>query len=90
MIDISEAKRIAQEKLVEIRKNCPVDIDINYALTEEYPVGYVFYYNSLEYWETKDFEKSLAGNGPILVSKSDGKALLLPSNKSVKKSLLEI
>jgi len=89
-MDMLEARKIAEEHLDTIRNTCPVEIDFNDSVTEEFPVGYVFYYNSKEYWETKDFSKSLAGNGPLLVMRETGELVVLPSNQAVKRSLREL
>ena len=50
----------------------------NYALaiiedaTIEKDFGWVFFYNSKKYLETKNFSDVIVGNAPILVSKKDG------------------
>ena len=40
------------------------------SLDKEY--GWIFFYDSKRYWETKDFQYVIAGNAPIVVEKSDG------------------
>lgn len=40
-------------------------------ITEDF--GWVFFYQSKDYLETGDLPKALAGNAPLIVSKSDGK-----------------
>jgi hypothetical protein len=40
--------------------------------TEEFDVGWVFYYQSARYIETGDFRESVVGNAPLFVSRSDG------------------
>ena len=82
-----EALLIAQKVVDTMRISTPSPVLINDMVTEEYPIGFVFYYNTEEYWQTRDLSKSLAGNGPILVRKNNGDALILPSNKSAKKSI---
>ncbi len=89
-MDLLEAQKIAEKHLDAIKNSCPVAIEFNYEITEEFPVGYVFYYNSKEYWKTKDFSKSLAGNRPLLVKRDSGEVISLPSNKAVKRSLREL
>ena len=86
----AEAQTKADEYLFEIQKNCPVEIAFNYEVTEEHPIGFVFFYNSAEFWSSRDFAKSLAGNGPLLVMRESGKAIVLPSSQSVKRSLQEL
>jgi hypothetical protein len=89
-MDLSEAKNIAESHLNALRDSCPVEIEINLDITEEFDFGFVFYYNSKEYWETNDFTKSLAGNGPLLVKRNTGELITLPSSRSVKRSLREL
>lgn len=89
-MELLEAQKIAEEHLESIRKTCPVEIGFNYDVTEEFQIGFVFYYNSKEFWETKDFSKSLAGNGPLLVKKETGELVVLPSNQAVKRSMREL
>jgi hypothetical protein len=38
----------------------------------EYEFGWVFHYNSKEFIDTQDFQFSLVGNAPFIVSKEDG------------------
>jgi Immunity protein 35 len=90
MMTKAEAQIKADEYLKELQKGCPVDIAFNGEVTEEHPIGFVFFYNSTEFWRTRDFAKSLAGNGPLLVMRDSGKVCVLPSHQSVKRSLLEL
>ncbi len=83
----AEAQIVADKYLTELQRGCPVEISFNYELTEEHPLGFVFFYNSKEFWRTWDFSKSLAGNGPVLVLRDSSNILVLPSNQSVKRSL---
>lgn len=89
-MELSEAKNIAESHLETLRDSCPVEIEINPDVTEEFEFGFVFYYNSKEYWKTNDFTKSLAGNGPLLVKRDTGELITLPSNRGVKRSLKEL
>lgn len=89
-MDLNEAKNIAESYLESLKNSCPVEIEINLDITEEFDFGFVFYYNSKEYWQTKDFAKSLAGNGPLLVKRDTGELITLPSSRGVKRSLREL
>ncbi len=40
---------------------------------EEFDVGWVFYYQSARYIETGNIYDTVAGNGPLFVSRSDGR-----------------
>jgi hypothetical protein len=90
MISKAQAESKAIQYLKEIQKGCPVEIAFNFEATEEHPIGFIFFYNSIEFWRTRDFSKSLAGNGPLLVMRASGMVRLLPSHQSVKRSLLEL
>ena len=86
-MNTSEARVIADRHLTKIQATCPVDIAFNYDITEEHSIGYVFFYNAKTFWQTRDYTCSLAGNGPLLVKRTTGEVIVLPSNQSVKKSL---
>jgi hypothetical protein len=85
-----EAQIFADRHLDAIRRVSPVEISMNYEISEEYPIGFVFFYNSKSFWETRDLSASLAGNGPILVFRDTGEVVDLPSYQSVKKSIRDI
>ena len=39
---------------------------------QEFPVGWVFFYDSKIHHETRSISHALAGNAPILIDRSDG------------------
>jgi len=86
----SEAAAIADAYIAKMQKESQIDIEINHNITEEHPIGYVFFYNSKEFWKTREFSVSLAGNGPLLVLRSSGELVVLPSYQSVEKSILSM
>lgn len=86
----AEAQIVADKYIRELQIGCPVEIAFNYEITEEHSLGFVFFYNSQAFWRTRDFLKSLAGNGPILVLRDSSMIVVLPSHQSVKRSLLEV
>ena len=70
MIDQAEAHALATSWLRERMQPCPsriVDED-----TQEHPLVWVFFYNSIRYLETGIFRDRLAGNGPLIVNRIDG------------------
>ena len=85
----SDAREIAEQYLVSLQAKVPVNIAINDAITEEHEAGFVFFYNAADYWRSGDAMDALAGNGPILVRRS-GEVAILPTNRSVEASLLEV
>ena len=85
-MELDEAKKIAEKYLIEIQNECPDEIAINNELTIHHETGFVFHYNKKRFWDTKDIDDSLFGNGPILV-KNDGELVILPTHQSAIKSL---
>jgi len=85
-----DAQTIADTYLAEIEKNCGLELAFNREVVEEHDVGFVFFYNTKAYWETRDFTHALAGNGPLLIRKENGEVVELPSSQSVERSLAEL
>lgn len=88
-MNLSDATAIADAYLDNMQQEYPIEIEINHDITEEHSTGYVFFYNSKEFWKTREFSSSLVGNGPLLVLRSSGELLVLPSYQSVEKSVSE-
>ncbi|QPJ63224.1 MAG: hypothetical protein G3M70_15620 [Candidatus Nitronauta litoralis] len=81
MIDKESAYRVANEYLSErYESHMPVTILSEYTIEKNY--GWLFFYNTKKYLETKIFRDGLAGNGPLLVEKSNGKVTALGSYTS--------
>jgi hypothetical protein len=55
--------------------------------TEEFDVGWVFYYQSARFIETGDFCDPVAGNRPLFVSRSDGIPCFVSYHRSLAESL---
>lgn len=89
-MNLEDAKLLAVEFFDTMQAESEVELAINFEITEEHELGYVFFYNAKRYWETRNFMDALAGNGPILVRRDNGDVSLLPSNQSVKRSLEEL
>ena len=85
-MDQPTALEIAERQVDTFRDPAAGEIAINDAITERHPAGYVFFYNTRAFWETRDPMQGLAGNGPILV-KTSGEAVVLPTNQSIERSL---
>ncbi len=65
------------ERLVYTRINAPDPIwhdkpEMIVVRIDEHELGWVIYYDSRPYHETKDFHYAIAGNAPYLVSREDG------------------
>lgn len=80
------ARALAKRHLALLRADSSMALAINDDLTEKHPAGFVFFYNTQEYWRTRDPLTSLAGNGPILV-KRDGTVIVLPTDRPIEESL---
>ncbi len=59
-----------------VRGDEPAVID---EATKEEDFGWVFFYNSKRYLETKKILFALAGNGPVFVGKDSGEVTMLGS-----------
>ena len=82
----SDARNIADIYLRSLEEESDLELAINDDITEEHQDGFVFFYNTKDYWRTRDAMTSLAGNGPIFV-KGDGAVVILPTNQSIDLSL---
>ncbi len=56
-------------KLVE--SGFSVEVELIESNTEEFDAGWVFYYQSVRYLKTGDFQEMLIGNAPLFVPRSD-------------------
>jgi hypothetical protein len=89
-MEVADARAIVDAYFETFRAGCEVELEINHAITEEHPLGFVFFYNTPDFWTTRDLSKSVAGNGPILIRRESGEVVMLPSFQSVARSLLEL
>ena len=80
-------KEQAQEAVAtELRTRCQIPGDsfvIVEGLTIEKAFGWVFFYDSKKYLETRNINEAIAGNGPVFVNKHDGTIEFCGSYKSV-------
>ena len=72
MIDKEKARELAWEKLKESSPRLIDQIEIVDDATMNIDYGWVFFYQSKEFLETRNFSSRLAGNAPIIVD-SQGK-----------------
>jgi hypothetical protein len=92
MLDISEARKIA---ITFINKEFDLsDINDKVILLREETVetekGWVFYYNSEKFVQTKDFSFMLMGNNPVFVSKNSGQPAYIRGDIEVLEALAEV
>lgn len=73
MLDYDQAEAIAKQHLESLAKEGGFRLRLltEHTIHKEY--GWIFFYNSEIYLETKNDSYALAGNAPFLVQKSDGK-----------------
>ncbi len=87
---LEEAKKIAEAHVTELREKMHLDIGLDDGTQEEHPLGYVFSYNTKDYFRTGEIEYMLIGHGPLFVMRETGQLLQLPSNQSIDESLKDI
>ncbi|MDQ3060238.1 MAG: YrhB family protein [Pseudomonadota bacterium] len=55
--------------------------------TEEFDIGWVFYYQSARFLETGNFSNLLVGNAPFFVARSDGQIFPISYHRPINESL---
>ncbi len=69
-ISFEEAKRIANQWLLD--QNCDFEIVLIDESTLKEDFGWIFFYQSKKYLETKNFRDMLAGNAPLIIDQETG------------------
>jgi Tripartite tricarboxylate transporter family receptor/Immunity protein 35 len=69
----SEAQRIAHDYVKEMEAGAGLELVLLDQHTIERDFGWVFFYDSKRHVETGDFQDSIVGNAPIVVTKADGR-----------------
>ena len=75
MIDLDRARDIAEKYVAGKSAQLPYphnDLIILDQRTIEKPYGWVFFYTSKSWFETRDAKFAIAGNGPFLVKQENG------------------
>jgi hypothetical protein len=80
MITKSEAEALVREHLRKI-ETPDIPFAVNEVKTVERSFGWVFFYNSKQFLDTRDIRFRLAGNGPIAVKRSSGELATLGTHK---------
>ena len=70
MINRKKAIQVAEEYLK--KESTEYDLVLLHEHTMEFALGWVFFYQTKEYAETRDITKMVAENAPILIDKNDG------------------
>lgn len=92
-MDLDSAKAIVS-KVINSKYYAPGDeLVIVDEDTIEKDYGWIFFYNSREFLETGEFSARVAGNGPIVIEKADGRITQLgtarPSEEYIREFELE-
>lgn len=72
MITLQEAEAIPRAELDRLEPQIGVPLAINSSATIELPKGWIFFYNSAVYLETKQFNRQVIGQGPVAIFRADG------------------
>jgi immunity protein 35 of polymorphic toxin system len=72
IIDKAAATAIARDFLSRLQVRANIDLALQPDSTIERDFGWVFFYNSTKYLETKNFRDAVAGNAPLIVDRDDG------------------
>jgi hypothetical protein len=75
MFSVLEAKKKALNYLADIEKEMEMPLLLIEDEVIESEIAYAFFYNSKDYIETGDISSCLAGNGPIIVLRNNGKII---------------
>jgi hypothetical protein len=83
------AEGIVEAVLIDLSQRAQCELAIVPPGPLERPYGWVFFYNSREFLETGDTSARLAGNGPVLVAKDDGRVIRFGTAKPLEDYLME-
>jgi len=72
MIDKNQAREIAKEEISRMNKRSLIEFALMDNQTIEFQYGWVFFYQSKKFLETKDMDFMVAGNAPYIIDKQDG------------------
>lgn len=87
MLSISSALEIAKVQVKKLeRPEFPFQIDES--VTMERPYGWIFFYNTEKYFQTKMPQYKLAGNAPLAINSSTGEWKFLKGGVSFEKALV--
>jgi hypothetical protein len=70
--NMQEARGLAESHLAKLPMSPPTELVILDERTIETNFGWVFFWNSKKYQETREFRYALAGNAPLIVDRRDG------------------
>lgn len=71
MIDKNQARKIAQEEISRMNGRSLTECALMDDQTIEFQYGWVFFYQSKKFLETKDMNFMVGGNAPFIIDKHD-------------------
>ena len=71
-MDKQEALVLANAYIKEKQKNMSYELQIREDITREEDFGWIFFYNTKKYIETRDNNYLLVGNSPIIINRKTG------------------
>lgn len=83
MIDFNQASQKAISYLEDMESD--VGVPLQLMKVREDSFGWIFFYQSRAYMETKDFSAMLAGNAPFLIERETGELHVLGTAYSVER-----
>jgi Immunity protein 35 len=83
MLDFQQSKNLAQLKLDELQTLSKLELLLIDEATIGFDYGWVLFYQSKIFLETKNPDFMLGGNAPILVDKFDGTILITGTRKDI-------
>jgi hypothetical protein len=86
MISQEQARTIAGSVVFELSRNVPLQLDPE---VMDMARHWVFFYNSVEFYQSGDTGRSVVGGGPIAVAKDDGQVMRLNGRGRIEDQLLE-
>jgi Immunity protein 35 len=75
-IDVHTARGLARHQIATLAVDSGLDLVVQHERTLDTDIGWVFFYESRRYLETRDPHEQLIGNAPILVCHSGAVHLL--------------
>lgn len=78
---------MAERYLGQMKMNPPMELVVLDQHTIQDDFGWIFFWNSRRYAETDDYIYALAGNGPLIVNRSDGSVHEIPSAEPIESAL---
>jgi hypothetical protein len=90
VIDISAARRIAEEFVQSLAQRWDIELALDDAATRNESWCWLFFYNSRAFLESGSFSDALAGNGPLAVDKGSGRVHELNAARPIDEQLAEL